>query len=232
MTKNTLLFILIPVLILSFSLSACQPAPVASPTSQAATTLSVVQQTEIPSPIPATGAPTSTAAPQTEETTYPVPQPEAYPYPGALMPLTAGGYPGPYPGGSNNGAEQPLASMEPYLFKTSEPGTATLHGVMLVTDPMQSRPKEDDSIFLVPLAGEEVMTIPPFEMGKVPQAEVNEVTGEFAFTNIAPGRYAVVVLTAGDAQIPARFFEQGSFAIITVKDTDLGQTIELDYLYI
>ena len=229
MTKKTLLFILIPVLILSFSLSACQPAPVASPTSQTAPTLNVVQQTEIPSPIPATVAPTSTAALQTEETAYPAPQPAAYPYPGALMPLTAGGYPAPYPGGSNNGAEP---SMEPYLFKTSEPGTATLHGVMLVTDPMQSRPKEDDSIFLVPLAGEEVMTIPPFEMGTVPQAEVNEVTGEFAFTNIAPGRYAVVVLTAGDAQIPARFFEQGSFAIVTVKDSDLGQTIELDYLYI
>lgn len=219
MTQKALLIILVSVFIFSFPLSACQPGPVASPTLQIDPTIVVVQETKVPSPIPQTVAPTPTTALQTEAA-YPAPQP--YPYPGVMMPLDVGAYPNPYP----------AVSVEPYVFRTSEPGTATLHGVMLVTDPMQSRPKEDDSIFLVPLAGEDVMTIPAFEVGKVPQAEVNEVTGEFAFTNIAPGRYAVVVLTAGDAQIPARFFEQGSFAIVTVKDTDLGQTIELDYLYI
>lgn len=224
MTPKPLLFLLIFVLILPFSLAACQSAPVATPTLQIEPTV-VAQETVAPSPIPETAVPTS-IAPTQAETAYPAPQPyplyTPYIYPGVMVPLS--GY--PYPD------LDPAASMEPYAFKTSEPGTVTLHGVLLVTDPMQSRPKEDDSLFLVPLAGEDVMTIPTFEVGKVPQAEVHELTGEFYFTNITPGRYAVVVLTAGDAQIPARFFEQGSFAIIRIEDSDLGQTIELDYLFI
>lgn len=224
MTQKSIPFLLILVLMLLFSLAACQSAPVATPTLQTEPTV-IVPETVAPSPGSETAASTA-IAPTQQETAYPVPQPyplyTPYIYPGITMPLS--GY--PYP------ELNPAAAAEPYVFKTSEPGTATLHGVLLVTDPMQSRPKDADSLYLVPLAGEDVMTIPPFEVGKVPQAEVNELTGEFTFTNIAPGRYAVVVLTAGDAQIPARFFEQGSFAIVRVEESDLGQTIELDYIFI
>jgi hypothetical protein len=79
-------------------------------------------------------------------------------------------------------------------------------------------------------SGEGLATIPPFEVGDVPQAEVDERTGEFYFTNIDPGRYVIVVLTKGGTQLPARFYEQGNIAIIILQDTEKGTTIELEYL--
>lgn len=224
---------LLLLLILLFPLSACQ----APPTPEAVSTTSVVQQTEIASPIPETAYPTSAA--KESEVPYPAPYPASTS--GSAAPQTEVAYPVPYPGYSPNAAypgpypgspEYGVAQLEPYVFKTSSPGTATLHGILLVTDPMLSRPQDEDAIYLVPLVGEDVMTIPPFKVGEVPQAEVNEVTGEFTFTDIQPGRYAVVVLTVGDAQIPARFYEKNSFAIINIEDSDLGQTIELEYIFI
>jgi hypothetical protein len=226
---------LLLIFILLLTLSACQ----ASPTPQTVSTLSVVQETQVASPIPATDEPASAAQPT--EGAYPAPYPEAslsapelpaetaypVPYPGGFA-QSEGSYPGAYPGSTTNSAGQ----AQPYLFKTSVPGSATVHGVLLVTDPMQSRPQDDDAIFLVPLVGEDVMSIPPFKVGEVPQAEVDEVTGEFTFTNIKPGRYAVVVLTVGEAQIPARFYDKDGFAILNVEDSHLDQTIELEYIFI
>ena len=79
-------------------------------------------------------------------------------------------------------------------------------------------------------SGEGTKTIPPFSVGEVPQADVNEITGEFVFTDIQPGRYAVVVLSQSGAQIPARDYEEGNFAIITIVDKDIDRTVELGYL--
>jgi hypothetical protein len=128
---------------------------------------------------------------------------------------------------------EPAAStLEPYKFKTSEPGNATLHGILLTTDPHFMVPDPNDAIFLVPLTsqGDGPMTIPLFEVGDVPQAEVNEITGEFYFTNIQPGQYAIVVLAKSGGQIPARWYKDDAFAIITIEDEDLGKVIELEYL--
>ena len=116
----------------------------------------------------------------------------------------------------------------PYVFKTSEPGTTTLHGLLLVTNPNVMLPDPNDALFLVPLAGEGVMSIPPFEVGTVPQAEVDERTGEYTFTNIQPGQYALVVLVVGGTQVPATFYKDGSLAIVKIEEKDRDQTIELD----
>lgn len=128
-------------------------------------------------------------------------------------------------------ATQPVNSstMEPYVFKTSEPGKITLHGVLFVKDPMSVAPAPDDSIFFVPLAdgGIGLSTIPAFEVGQVPQAEVDERTGEFVFTNIDPGTYAVVVITINGLQVPARIYSSGNLAIITVKEAERGKVIEI-----
>jgi hypothetical protein len=92
-------------------------------------------------------------------------------------------------------------------------------------------PDPDDAIFLVPLPDDQVTMIPPINPEDVPQADVNEVTGEFVFTDIEPGLYAIVVLTVTNAQIPART-EEGNFVIIRVEETDLDKTIELGYIRI
>jgi hypothetical protein len=118
----------------------------------------------------------------------------------------------------------------PYAFETSEPGTVTIHGDLLAMDP-DNLPDPDDAIFLVPLPDSQVTMIPSFEVGEVPQAEVNEVTGEFLFTDIEPGLYSVVVLTMSNAQIPART-EEGNFVILRIEEKDRDETIELGYIRI
>jgi hypothetical protein len=119
---------------------------------------------------------------------------------------------------------------EPYVFQTAEPGTASAHGMLLVLDPMTLVPAPDDAIYLVSIPEAGISTIPQFEEGTVPQAEVFETTGEFMFTNLAPGHYAVVVVTKGGAQIPARYFETGNFAIFKVEDSQADTVIELGKL--
>ena len=118
---------------------------------------------------------------------------------------------------------------KPYPFDTSEPGTATIHGMLLVLDPMSMVPAPDDAIYLVPLKDAE-MSIPQFVMGEVPQAEVDETIGEFMFTNIQAGSYAVVVVTKGGAQIPSRFYQTGNYAIFTVNPDQMDTVIELGQL--
>ena len=120
-------------------------------------------------------------------------------------------------------------TLEPYQFRTSDKGTATAHGIMLVLDPMSLVPAPDDAIYLVPLPDAGITTVPQFEPGTVPQAEVDEASGEFMFTNLQPGQYAVVVVTKGGAQIPARFYQK-DYAIITIDESQLDTIIELGNL--
>ncbi len=139
----------------------------------------------------------------------------------------------PYPAGSAEEAPYapPVAPTRvPYVFKTSEPGTVTVHGELLAMDP-HNLPDPNDAIFLVPMPDGQVTTMPSFVVGEVPQADVDESTGEFMFTNIQPGHYAIMVLTLGNAQIPTRT-EEGSFVIIRVEEEDRDQTIELGYIRI
>ncbi len=120
---------------------------------------------------------------------------------------------------------------QPYPFKTSEPGHITIHGELVVTDPMVMLPAEDDAIYLVPIPEDQPLsTIPTFEPGTVPQADVDETIGEFVFTNIEPGQYAVVVETVSGAQFPAHFYQKDSYAIFKVDASQVDKTYELGLL--
>jgi hypothetical protein len=121
-------------------------------------------------------------------------------------------------------------TMEPYVFKTSQPGKATVHGVLIVMDPMTLIPAPDDAIYLVPLPEAGITTIPQFEEGTVPQADVDERTGEFVFTDIGPGQYAVVVRTKGGSQIPARDYDTHAYSIFTIDASLMDTVIELGNL--
>jgi hypothetical protein len=119
----------------------------------------------------------------------------------------------------------PLPTKEPYIFKTSQPGTATLHGNLVVIDP-STLPAKDDPIYLVPINQDSpvVLAIPQFTKGKIPQADVDERTGEFMFTNIKVGRYVVVVVTIDGAQIPARTMDEShNLVIVRVDETFLDK---------
>jgi hypothetical protein len=129
-------------------------------------------------------------------------------------------------------ASPAVKTMAPYEFKKSDKGFATVEGMLVVMDPTSIVPAPDDAIHLVPIEGEGVTSIPQFKVGEVPQADVDERTGDFMFTNIKPGQYAVVTRTRGGAQIPTHFMETGSLAIFTVKDSDINQTVNLGKLRI
>ena len=123
-------------------------------------------------------------------------------------------------------------TLEPYDFDTSRSGFVTLHGLLVVRDPTSILPGPDDAIFLVPMdaEGEGVTGIPQFTVGEVPQADVDERTGEFVFVDIQPGKYAVVVVTQGGSQIPTRLMEDGSFSIFTFTEEQQDQVVELGSL--
>lgn len=121
--------------------------------------------------------------------------------------------------------------IEPYVFKTPQPGTITLHGMLYVLSPMSILPASDDAIYLVPVPTDQPISgVPQFTPGTVPQADVDERTGEFVFTNIQPGQYAVVTITTGGAQIPLRFMDTATYAIITLDASQIDTIVEVDDL--
>jgi len=123
-------------------------------------------------------------------------------------------------------------TLVPYVFRTSNAGTVTIHGTLFVLDPVLASPDPNDAIFLVPLPeGEGVTMMPSFQIGEVPQADVDERTGEFVFTDIEPGQYVVMVYTTANAKLPARN-EAGGFVIIKIEEENRDQTVEVEYLQI
>lgn len=121
---------------------------------------------------------------------------------------------------------------ENYKFMTSEPNKITLHGKLLVTNPDSVLPADNDAIYLAQLNedGDTIASIPQVDLSIAPQADVDERTGEFVFTNINPGHYAVIVLTVTDVQMPARRYGDGGLAIYRIDDSKKGEIIELGSL--
>lgn len=119
---------------------------------------------------------------------------------------------------------------EPFPFPTSERGSISVHGTLLATNPFMMTPDPEDPVFLVPLSGdgESMASIPPFSIGEVPRATVDIRNGEFVFTNIQPGQYAIVVLLTTGSQVPAKYVEGGNLAIINLSESDLDQVVEVE----
>ncbi len=122
-------------------------------------------------------------------------------------------------------------TQERFVLKTPEPGSISVHGILIVINPFTALPASNDAIYLVPMPSDEenITTIPPIDEQAV-QAQVDEGTGEFVVINVQPGQYAVVVIEKSGAQIPARYSDRDSMVIITLKDSDLNQVIDLGYL--
>jgi hypothetical protein len=121
--------------------------------------------------------------------------------------------------------------MEPYVFRTSQPGAISVHGMLYVISPMSILPAPDDALYLVPIPTDQPITgIPNFDPDTVPQAEVDERTGEFMFTDIQSGQYTIVAITTGGAQIPVRFMDTATYAIITLEDSQIDTIVEVNEL--
>jgi len=170
---------------------------------------------EQPGEYPATQSTTTTSGPVSS--TFTAEQPGEYPAPQSATtspgPEMAASYPTP----------------EPFVFPSSKPGGITIHGTLIIKSLMMMTPGLDDAIFLVPLStDEQIGTIPPFTVGEVPQATVDERTFEYLFADIEPGMYAIVVLTKDGIQTPAKYFENGNLAIITLEESDRDEMVEVE----
>jgi hypothetical protein len=181
--------------------------------------------------------PQLTPSPEASSGQAVTPDAAAYPslggYPAPTVALSPGAYPSiatvdPYfaPGGEG------YPTFEPFPFKTSQPDLATVRGSIIVPDPLVLSPSPEDGVYLVPLAGEEQgpFTIPGIVKGETPQAEVDERTGDFVFTNIQPGRYAVVIVTVGGTEVPAVYFDSSNIVVVTITPSDMGKIIDLGHL--
>jgi hypothetical protein len=114
----------------------------------------------------------------------------------------------------------------------SKNSLVTLHGLMLVKDPINAMPAEDNAIYLVPLPSDQmVISVPSIPSDNAIQARVDNKTGEFVFSKISPGKYVIIVLTIYGGQIPAKM-ENGSMAVIDVQESDLNKTVELNNLFV
>jgi hypothetical protein len=118
-----------------------------------------------------------------------------------------------------------------YVFKTSDPGSITVRGTLVLLDPLTLAPAPEDSIYLVPMpADQTISAIPEFEVGTVPQAEVDETVGDFVFTNVQPGQYAVVVVTKSGTQIPVHYSGTSNYGIFTLDASQTDTTVDLGHL--
>jgi len=125
-------------------------------------------------------------------------------------------------------------TMSPFIFKTSEPEMVTITGELIVLDPSVMLPDPNDGIFLVRINQDSgnITSIPLIDHKIDYRAEVDERNGEFVFTNIQPGLYAVVILTTNGFEVPAHFYQDNGIAFVDLKESDRDQVINLDYLSI
>ena len=115
-----------------------------------------------------------------------------------------------------------------YPFPTSKPGYATVHGQIVLTNPLTVAP-EHNGVYLVPLdqGTTDQSTIPVVVPGKSLQANVDETSGEFIILNVQPGHYQIVIRTEGGVQMPAHIYQNAEPATVLVNESDLNQTIEV-----
>jgi hypothetical protein len=127
--------------------------------------------------------------------------------------------------------EQPFEPFSPYAFATSEAGFSSLHGWLVVLDPLIALP-EEDGIVLVPIDGlnEADSMIPEFDVDEVKRAEVDERNGEFLFSNLQPGRYIIMILTLNGSRVPVHVLGGSELAIVHIEENQIDQTIELGEL--
>lgn len=122
-------------------------------------------------------------------------------------------------------------SPQPTPTYATKPGFAALHGVLFLTNPMVTAPRED-GIYLVRIDTEErgAMVVPAVNPETSLQADVDEVTGRFFFADVPQGLYALVAVTDNGQQISVRKFDTGEAAVIMIGEEDLGQVIDLGML--
>jgi hypothetical protein len=100
-------------------------------------------------------------------------------------------------------------------------------------NPAQVAPQED-GLYLVPIntdvEGGVALVVPAVNPETALQASVDEVTGQFYFSDVSAGVYALVAVTDTDQQLSIRRLDTGEAVIVTLTGEDLGKVIDLGTL--
>lgn len=121
----------------------------------------------------------------------------------------------------------------PTPLPSPNPGTAIVQGILTLFNPINIAPQED-GIYLVPIDsdadGGVSMVVPAVVPGAALQANVDESNGRFFFVDVSTGLYALVSITDNSQQLSIRELDTGEAVVITVREEDLGQIIDLGML--
>lgn len=115
-----------------------------------------------------------------------------------------------------------------YTFAASSPGFTRIEGMLVVTDPLVVLPKPD-GVYLL-LVGDEIQTegdITKLLLVDAYQADVDERDGRFVFPNVDAGRYAIVVETTGNLNIPTHISGSGELVFIEIGMSDIDKVIDI-----
>lgn len=74
------------------------------------------------------------------------------------------------------------------------------------------------------------MVVPAVDPRTALQANVDESNGRFFFVDVSTGLYALVSVTDNGQQLSIRELDTGEAVVITVREEDLGETIDLGML--
>jgi len=91
---------------------------------------------------------------------------------------------------------------------------------------------EEDGLYLVSVdaEAESGMAMPSVNLETSIQASVDETDGSFQFIGIPTGVYALMAVSDDGVELSVRRFESGETVIISIKEGNLGETMDLGKL--
>lgn len=128
-------------------------------------------------------------------------------------------------------ATLPSQTPPAYVFPTSRPGFGTLHGQLVLVNPVNVAP-EHDGIYLVPIEQSvtDESTVNAVVLDSVPRAFVDETSGEFVVPNVPPGHYLVMVVAQSNTRLLARQMDSSQLAIAIVNESDVNKKVEMGFV--
>jgi hypothetical protein len=122
----------------------------------------------------------------------------------------------------------PVDSASESSIPTPSADIATIYGRLMLLDPTVLSPQED-GLYLVPIdsESEQMMVVPVIVEGEAIQAQIDETTGDFVFTDVEAGHYVLMaMLDTGQERVVHRL-GTNEHVLPVVTEEDLGGAIDL-----
>lgn len=122
----------------------------------------------------------------------------------------------------------PAGSDSVSVVPTPMADAATIYGQLMLLDPTVIAPQED-GLYLVPVDADsdQMMVVPMVVEGEALQAQVDETTGNFVFTNVDVGHYILVAIIETGQERTVHRLGTNEAILPVVDEEDLGKAIDL-----